>query len=188
MIECNTYFDPSNPSCAMKYGKVHENDAIRKYILSEKAHHSNLKALQTSFHVFQDVIFLGARLDGLLSCDCCQNPRPLEVKCLYSGRDLDSKEAAVKSGKFLEVDGCVQLKKISAWYTQIQMEMECIKANHAVLSAFLVDNDIPFITETKEKLKVFWIKNVLPKLKSRQSLPLQHGQLFEMHMNFQSRC
>ena len=55
------------------------------------------------------------------------------------------------------------------------MEIEYIKANHTVLIVFtnlgivnlLVDNDIPFMTETKEKLKAFWIKNALPKLKSR---------------------
>ena len=54
------------------------------------------------------------------------------------------------------------------------MEIEC-KASHAVLIAFtnlgivslLVGNDIPFMTETKEKLKAFWIKNALPKLKTR---------------------
>ena len=110
----------------------------------------------------------------MLNCDCCQSPRSLEVKCLYSGLDLDPKEAAIKSGKFFEVDGCLQLKKTSAWYAQIQMEIKCIKANHAVLIVFtnlgivslLVDHDTPFMTETKEKLKAFCIKNALPKIKS----------------------
>ena len=105
IIEGNTYFDSSNPPYAIKHGKLHEDDAIKKYILSEKAHHSDLKALQTGLYVFQDLVFLGASPDGMLNCDCCQSPRPLEVKCLYSGRDLDPKEAAIKSGKFLEVDG-----------------------------------------------------------------------------------
>ena len=100
IIEGNTYFDSSNPP----YGKVHEDDAIKKHILSEKAHHSNLKALQTGLHVIQDLVFLGAGPDGLLNCDCCQIPRPHEVKCLYSGQYLDPKEAAMESGKFLEVD------------------------------------------------------------------------------------
>ena len=45
IIEGNTYFDSSNPPYAIKHGKLHEDDAIKKYILSEKAHHSNLKAL-----------------------------------------------------------------------------------------------------------------------------------------------
>ena len=58
IIEGNTYFDPSNTLFAIKYGKVHEDDAIKKYILSEKAHHSNLKALQSGLHIFQDLVFL----------------------------------------------------------------------------------------------------------------------------------
>ena len=55
------------------------------------------------------------------------------------------------------------------------MEIVCIKANHAVLIVFtnfgivslLMDHDAPFTTETKEKLKAFWIKNALPEIKSR---------------------
>ena len=82
IIEGNTYFDPSNPPYAIKYGKVHEDDAVKKYILSEKAHDSNLKTLQTGLHVFQDLVFLGAGPNGLLNCDCCQSPRTLEVKFL----------------------------------------------------------------------------------------------------------
>ena len=111
IIEDNTYFDPSNLAYAISIGKVHEDDVVKKYVLFEKAHHSNLKALQTGLHVFQDLVFSGASLDGLLNCDCCQSLRPLEVKCIYLGRDLDPKEAVIKSGKFLEVDGCLQLKK-----------------------------------------------------------------------------
>ena len=71
--------------------------SIKKYILSEKAHHSNLKALQTGLLVFQDLVFLGASPDGLSNCDCCQSPKLLEVECLYSGRYLDPKEAAIKT-------------------------------------------------------------------------------------------
>ena len=112
ILQYNTAFDPFGLPHAIKYGKVHEADALKLFIRGEKDKHKNFSVHQTGLHVFKDVTFLSASPDGMISCDCFSELSPLEIKCLYSSRSLNPKVAALQSENILEIsDGGLQLKK-----------------------------------------------------------------------------
>ena len=70
---------------AMKWGREHEAEAIKKYVVKESPKHDNLKVCESGLVVPHSDPYLGGSPDALLSCNCC-GQGVLEVKCPYKYR------------------------------------------------------------------------------------------------------
>ena len=102
----------------IKYGRMHEEDALKHYISIERLKTAKFSVSKTGLVLLNNYPFLGASPDGITS-----NGKVVEVKCSWKFKEQTPKEAAINSGHFEEIKGELQLKKSSPWYTQLQFEM-----------------------------------------------------------------
>ena len=161
--------DDDNLPPQIKYGRIHEDDAIEHYVSIERLNSPKFSVRKTGLVLLNDYSFLGASPDGITS-----DGRVVEAKCLWKFREKTPKEAAISSGHVHEVKGKLTLKTSSPWYTQIQIEMAACELEEGALLIYTdkgvcivnVPFDKEFWLHLREKLKAFFLEFVLPTLLS----------------------
>ena len=115
----------------IKYGRNHEDDAIKHYVSIKRLNSPKFSVRKTGLVPLNDSSFLGASPDGITS-----DARVVGAKFLWKFRDKTPKEAANSSGYVHEVEGKLTLNKNSLWYTQMQTEMAACKLEEGALLIF----------------------------------------------------
>ena len=109
---------------AIKYGIENECVAADVYTNLVKAHHSNMFVNVCGMYIDEQLTFLCASPDRVISCDCCDNGL-LEIKCPFSSAGMHPKDAKLK---YLTVcDDKIILNRNHKYYTQVQMQMAVTK-------------------------------------------------------------
>lgn len=88
---------------ALIWGTEHEQYARKRYIASNRKVHKKFKCTESGLKIHQEKHILGASVDGLVQCSCCE-PGNLEIKCPFTHRD-ETIEGYVK-----QKDACLELK------------------------------------------------------------------------------
>ena len=102
----------------IKYGRIHEDDAIEHYVSIERLNSLKFSVRKTGLVLLNDCSFLGARPDGITT-----DGGVVKAKCLWKFREKTPKKAAISSGHVHEIEGKLTLRTNTPWYTQLQIEM-----------------------------------------------------------------
>ena len=120
---------------AIIHGRDNESNAIQASIKIMRSNHINLKVNERGLQLYKSLPILGASLDGWVTCDCCTEPRVLEVKCPFSIKDSSLSE----NGKNLAyLTENLELRENHQYYFQIQTYLgiyNCKKAYFGVWTA-----------------------------------------------------
>ena len=103
---------------ALKYGREHEDDAVKKFIEVFSVNHKNVNIKRCGLFLDHKYPIIGASPDGIATCSCYPDAS-LEIKCPYSIKDTtpDSKDVYLP---FLKDQ---VLKSSHQYYTQCQQQM-----------------------------------------------------------------
>ena len=101
---------------AVIWGRDNEELGIAAFIKTMKPKHNGLKVKRAGLRLDDTHHFIGASIDGLVECSCCE-PAILEVKCPYSIRDGT---VAVDGKKLIYLTDDLKLKKTHPHYSQLQ--------------------------------------------------------------------
>ncbi|XP_040066913.1 uncharacterized protein LOC115328755 [Ixodes scapularis] len=117
------YPSPDSASEAMRYGRMHESDAVAAYEQLMGAQVDCLEVHETGLHIHPVYSFVAASPDRIVIKDGEEGL--LEVKCPSSKVGLTPLEACKQDKKFCceEVGGEIRLKKRHAYYYQVQGQM-----------------------------------------------------------------
>ena len=101
---------------ALVYGRENECNGVMAFIKNIKSKHHNLMVTQAGLKLDPIHPFIGASVDGIITCSCCE-PAILEVKCPYSIRD----NCVATHGHNLQyLTETLELKKNHTYYYQLQ--------------------------------------------------------------------
>lgn len=118
------YYSCSDNVPALKWGRENEDNARKDYISHMKDKHTNLRVDSSGLVVNPNYPHLGASPDGIVSCDCCENQRVLEIKCPFKYRDESpTADGPLSDQKFFlmkNVDNEVHLSTVHKYYYQVQ--------------------------------------------------------------------
>ena len=156
---------------AIIYGKEHESDAREAYQHLLAQEHSNVHIEVPGLQVCQNLPFIGASSDGIISCSCCNSKRLLEVKCIYQHREEAPNFAAQKRGCFFD-HGVWKLNATSDYYYQIQLNLHLYDLDTCVLLIYtnkgirpvLVKHDPKFCSEMISHMVSYYKECLLPYL------------------------
>ena len=108
MGKCSLDDDKLPPQ--IKYGRIHEDDAIEHYVSIERLNLPKFSVRKTGLVLLNNCSFLGASPDGITSDD-----RVVEAKCLWKFIEKTPKEAAISSGHAHEIKCNLTLRTNSPW-------------------------------------------------------------------------
>lgn len=160
---------------ATKWGKKHEAAARRIYSRAIQKDHPHMKVKQCGLIVNSCYPHLASSPDGLLSCSCekCNGPGVLEIKCPYKFR-LKSVEGAAVDPTFCcyVENGIVRLKRSHIYYVQVQGQMAVSKCQWCdffvwTLQGYSIERiqfDEDFWKSCLSKLNSFYVTFILPEL------------------------
>lgn len=77
---------------AIQYGIKEENNAKFYYSKVSEKQHSSFELEEPGLLISRQYSWIGASLDGIRKCQCC-DPSVVELKCPFTGKDLDPKIA-----------------------------------------------------------------------------------------------
>lgn len=151
-------------TAAMCRGNILEYSARKRYIQQQQSQHQCLVVSQCGLFVMKGRPYIGASPDGLVECQCAK--RVLEVKCpeslekfLVQNTEKSNDTAATK-----------KLKRASAYFCQVQVQMGLTGCKQAELFVFLNDHNNTCIAvifdeyfrDIIERSSYFFEKYVLP--------------------------
>ena len=109
----------------LAWGRKKEEDARRTYCRIERHKHRRLQVKERGLHIHPHQPYLACSPDGLVTC-ACKTPHPdrlLEIKCPYTYKEKDPKEAALNWGCEFHQGGVWSLKTTTPYYSQIQGQL-----------------------------------------------------------------
>ena len=133
-------------SVACSYGCKHEDTARKEYVYEMRRNHVKFAITESGLVLDPLYPFLGASLDGLVSCDCC-GKGVLVIKCPYSCKQKDLVKAVEEDSRFFlyeSEEGAIKLKESHQYYYQVQMQMKFCNAEYC---DFVVWNKESWINE-----------------------------------------
>ena len=101
---------------AVIWGCDNEERGIAAFIKAIRPMHYNLKVTRAGLRLDENHPFIGASIDGLIQCSCCE-PAILEIKCPYSIRDGS---VAVDGKRLQYLTDDLKLKQNHTYYYQLQ--------------------------------------------------------------------
>lgn len=160
-------------TAAMEYGKTNEEVARQLYYHKYKTSHKRFKVSECGLIISEEYPYLGASPDGLVTCNCCHDGI-IEIKCSYKFRDVSVTEACRDKTFhcYIAENGDVHLKRTSAWYEQIQMQLGVTKKQYCDFVLYTkkelfierIHLDESFWNSLVNKCEAFYKKFVVPKL------------------------
>jgi len=134
-----------------------------------KKNHPGFILRDSGLFIDTDNPFLGASLDGIAQCNCCEE-RVVEIKCPFCFKeglpDEDSSFCMVNE------EGKWSLKQNHAYFYQVQLQLHVCGLNHADFVLWTKENTIierlgkdeAFISEKIEIVKYFFTNGCLPEI------------------------
>lgn len=161
-------------SPAVKYGLQNENAAKQRLMDVLQPSHINARLSPCGLMISPTFPFLGCSPDGLFECDC-HPPMLVEVKCLYSLKDVHPANLVQEGQKrniCLSPEGA--LKTSHRYYYQIQMQLHlnpygvegCYLFLHVEQGGMLVTvrKDSQFWDRNIDKITTFFKDVILPRM------------------------
>ena len=141
---------------AIIWGQNNEELGIAAFIKTMKPKHYDLKVTRAGLRLDDTHPFIGASIDGLVECSCCQ-PAVLEIKCPYSIRS-GTVAAHGKDLQYLTKD--LKLKRNHSYYYQLQTYLGIYKCEMGYFCVY-TPNDVLILNIDFDK--DFWknLKNDL---------------------------
>lgn len=124
-----TFTNPCIP--ALKYGREMETDAAEKLLEILKQSHKNCTMRDCGLFICQDVPFVGASPDRILSCSC-HGKWTVEIKCPYSISHLAPTDTRAKL-PYMEDN---KLKQTHQYYTQCQLQMGVLNVSKCLFFVY----------------------------------------------------
>ena len=165
---------PELKTVAVKHGKAMEPHAKRAYVKIQKAAHRNFTAEECGLLVHDNLPYIGASPDLLVSCYCgapkCPPKGICEIKCPESIKD--QAPSAANYSYLVEKDGNKFLSKTSLYYTQVQGQMAVANVNYCDFFVYTdkghhlerITFDSVFWEEKEKLLSDFWINHLSQEL------------------------
>ena len=164
-----TFVNPDIP--ALKYGRNMEHNAVNSFLEIFKKTHKNVIIQECGLFLHEDLPFIGASPDRIVSCSCC-GQSCLEVKCPFSINYMSPKNANLQ---YIVKDGNhSKLKTSHKYYTQCQLQMAVTKLKESYFVVWtphgMIIDEILFDEEAwkdmEEKLifyySNFYLKSLFP--------------------------
>ena len=102
---------------AMRYGLLHEENALKALLDLFKTEHRKPKIDAHGVILYDKAPFVGASVDGVLSCECCKKSILIEVKCPFHLKDT-----GIENWSILEYfDKDQNLKRNHTYFNQINL-------------------------------------------------------------------
>lgn len=114
------------------YGIKMEPAARAFFRDNQASKHTNLRVIETGFHVKQEIPYLGASPDGIIYCDCHET-RLLEIKCPYKYKEGLSNW---QNDPDFPLNSSGVVKESHPYYTQMQLQMFVCDAVMRVFNIF----------------------------------------------------
>ena len=145
---------------AVVWGRDSEELGIAAFIKTMKPLHYNLKVSRAGLRLDESDHFIGASIDGLVECSCCESAI-LEVKCPYSIRD----GTVADNGKNLQyLTDDLKLKQNHPYYYQLQTYLGVYKCKLGYFCVYTprdvlilrIDFDENFWKNLKKDLRTYY--------------------------------
>lgn len=169
-VDCNnlikSLIDPVSienlPS--IKHGKLTEPKAAKRVqaAIESQEGHKNVRVESCGLFIDHDKQYLAGSPDGLVFCDCCSEPRLLEIKC--PTREISKLE-------YLDTEK--KLKSKTSYYGQVQGQMVVTHRKESYFFVYksdedwnlqLIEYDEVFCQQMLRNLKKFYVHHFAPKL------------------------
>ena len=184
-------FYKSFSTLATSHGKKFEGHVIELYTIHMKEHGLNVIISETGLQLSSSSPFLGASLDGMVSC---KNERwGLEIKCPFSKFKTSLQDALKDKKFFLENNGgTIKLKRKHQYYYQVQGQMFCADLKRIDFVVWFGGSE-PLFVESIQYDEEFVLSYMLPRLHffyCRAILPefftkrVKHGFKLYLHENW----
>lgn len=170
--------DPSIPS--LKWGRTHENVAIRDYTEYMK-HHDDFKVNTCGLFINPSYPYLGTSPDGIVTCSCCGKGL-MEINCTYKYKDLSPSSDIALADKnfFLEKksNGNICLRRSHSYYDQVQGQLAICDLSYCDFVCWTkqgifverIIKDTTYLDGALPCLKQFFHKYLLPEVMTHQLL------------------
>ena len=155
---------------AIQWGRDHEGLAIDLLMKEFSETHEQARFRPSGLVVNRELPFLGASPDGIVTCECphCPSERIVEVKCPFSIRDKNPREAS-----YLDDSG--NLVEGHKYYAQVQGQMAVTGVNECLFVVFttkgifatVVHVDGAYVRSMMTSLRTFYVEKVLPAMLTR---------------------
>lgn len=156
------------------WGHEKEEVALLRY-LKKMSKHKSIFVMPSGLVIHKSLPYLGASPDGIRSCGCCPKKTLVEVKSLYSKRNL---LPFVAAQELLNVDstGKITLKSETKWNYQIQGQMAISEIINCDLIIY-TNKGILIVPVTFDeelwkvilsKLKMFYITHMVKELLTKE--------------------
>ena len=145
---------------AVVWGRDNEELGITAFIKAMKPKHYDLKVRRVGVRIDDTHHFIGASIDGLVECSCCE-PKVLEIKCPYSIRE----GSVVLDGYKLQyLTDDLKLKRNHQYYYQLQTYLGVYKCKMAYFCVYTpadvlildIDFDEDFWNNLKNELCIYY--------------------------------
>lgn len=166
------------PTRAVVHGRTREPEARRDYVKNHIATCGGRVEVRANIrlHVDLEHPFLGASLDGLVTCSKC-GTGALEIKCPYKWRHTDP--GSIKDQQFCSayVDGTLKLKRAHNYFYQVMGQMGVAQLSWAdffiwtpkgrCVERIYFDENV-WLTEMVPSLTKFYTENFVAELFTRR--------------------
>eukprot|EP00795_Rhopilema_esculentum_P010160 gene10160-18827_t len=130
-------YNPSVHSASLNWGKNNEKFAFKRYTRKNRTKHKHFSSKTTGLFISEQLPFLGASPDGVISCKCC-GFGVLEIKCPWKSRDLNIADYLMQPESCLSKNADeIFLKPAHKYYTQVQHQMFVTGAEYCDFEVFL---------------------------------------------------
>ena len=145
---------------AVIWGRDNEELGIAAFIKAVKSKHYDLKVRRVGLRIDDTHHFIGASIDGLVECSCCE-PKVLEIKCPYSIRDGS---VALDGHKLRYLTDELMLKRNHQYYYQLQTYLGVYKCKMGYFCVYTpadvlilnIDFDKDFWENLKDELCIYY--------------------------------
>ena len=173
------YYAVSENVPALKWGKEHEDDARKEYILYMESRHTHFEVKSSGLVINPSYPYLGASPDGVVSCDCC-GTGVLEIKCTYKYRNEvpTCDDALCDRSYFLKEfeTGTIRLSPLHKYYYQVQAQMSICNTSYCDFVCWTtkgifverLTKDENFVTSKLPRFKRFFCEYLLPEILTRK--------------------
>jgi len=117
-----------NQIAAVQWGRDHEKDGKQAFYVEEAIKHDCFQLQNPGLYVSNDIPFLAASPDYMMTCNCCNGPSVVEIKCPFRLKDSTAVED-INRLEFLKITGDkIELNPLHGYHTQLMMQMALSKA------------------------------------------------------------
>ena len=163
-----------NLPAPLEWGRKKEKVALEFYSRVQRQSHRGHKLDSSGLVVMDNHAYIGASPDGISTCKCkaVHSRKLVEVKCPYSFRIMNAKDAAKEKGLKEGSNGELQMDNTCPYFPQVQGQMGVCRVDTCDLVVYTakgitvvpVQFDNQYFMNMLEKLHAFFVNIILSKI------------------------